>query len=168
MVAIDPNIVESLKIYVSNIQFLPQGRDEAENGSWVTFGLGSSVELDLMTLPTEGESPLVIASGEVDAGDYANVRLFTDSAFIRFTEAVSLGAAEDFIAGEDYPVEIPSNDQTGIKTDATFTVEADADGNLNAVNLLFSTASTFQNVSATGNGSVMLTPVINQSGNGGT
>ena len=50
---------------------------------------------------------------------------------------------------------------------ATFTVEADAEGNVNDVNLLFSTGSTFPDVSATGSGRVMLAPVIGQSGEGG-
>jgi hypothetical protein len=167
MVPIDPDDVESLIISVSSIQFLPQGGDEAEDGSWRTLPLSDPVELDLMDLPTESEPPYVLTSAEIEAGTYVNVRLFTEDASIRFKVDVSVGIVFDFAAGMDHQVEIPSNDQTGIKTDATLTVEAGDNDDLNTVNLLFSTGSTFQNVSATGNGWVMLTPVINQSGDGG-
>lgn len=164
---IEPDTVETLTIRVTAIQFLPQGGDEEEDGSWVTLDLNEPVLLDLMALPTEGESPLVIASGEVEVGTYANVRLFTDSASIRFKGPIELGAAASFEAGVDHLVEIPSGTQTGINTNLTFTVEADAEGNLNDVSLLFSSGSTFQNVSATGTGRVMLTPVIHERGEGG-
>lgn len=162
---VDPDTVETLAIRVTTIQLLPQGRDEEEDGSWVTLDLDERVLLDLMALPTEGESPLVIASGEVEVGTYANVRLFTDSASIRFKGPIELGVAATFEAGEDYLVEIPSGTQTGIKTNLTFTVEAE--GDLNDVSLLFSSGSTFQNVTATGTGRVMLTPIIHERGEGG-
>ncbi len=166
MVQISPDTVEHLAIRITTIEMLPQGRDEAESGAWVTLELGSPVIIDLTDLPTEAESPLVIASGTVEVGDYANIRLFTDSAAIRFAGPISLGAAEDFNPGVAYLVDIPSGDQTGINTDITFTVEADADGTENDVGLLFNAGSTFQNVSATGTGGVMLTPVIHERGDG--
>jgi len=166
MTLVDPDTVESLVVRVTTIQFLPQGRDEADNGWWVTLELAAPVLLDLMGLPTEGESPLVIASGSVEVGTYANVRLYTDSAAIQFKGPISLGAAIDFEGGVAHQVEIPSVEQTGINTDVSFTVEADAEGILNDVNLLFNTGSTFQNVIATGNDMVTLTPVIHERGDG--
>jgi len=166
MTLIEPDTVESLTVRVTTIQFLPQGRDETDDGSWVTLALGTPVLLDLMELPAEGESPLVIVSGTVEVGTYGHVRLYTDSAAIQFKGPISLGAASDFDGGVDYQVEIPSVEQTGINTDVSFTVEADADGIVNEVNLLFDTGSTFQNVAATGTGMVMLTPVINERGDG--
>ena len=164
MVQIDPDTVEALTIRIATIQVLPQGRDEADNGDWVSLEMGSPVLLDLMSLPTEGESPLVIASGALEVGTYANVRLYTDSASVSFKGPISLGAAEDFEAGVDYLVDIPSGDQTGINTDVSFTVEAAAEGNANDVALLFDSGSTFQNISATGTGRVTLTPVIHDRG----
>ena len=166
MVQIDPDTVEALTIRITTIEFLPQGSDEADNGHWVTLDLGSPVLLNLMSLPTESESPLVVASGTVEVGTYANVRLYTDSASVSFKGPISLGAAEDFDAGVDYPVDIPSVDQTGINTDITFTVEADAEGTANDVSLLFNAGSTFNNISATGTGRVTLTPVIHERGDG--
>jgi len=166
MTLVDADTVESLTVRVTTIQFLPQGRDEADNGSWVTLELGTPALVDLMELPAEGESPLVIASGSVQVGTYGHVRLYTDSAAIQFKGPISIGVASEFEGGVAYEVEIPSVEQTGINTDVSFTVEADGDGILNEVNLLFDTGSTFQNVAATGNGKVTLTPVINERGDG--
>ena len=53
---------------------------------------------------------------------------------IQFKGPISLGAAIDLEAGVAHQVEIPSVEQTGINTDASFTVEADGEGNLNDVN----------------------------------
>jgi hypothetical protein len=159
---ISPDVVASLTVRITEIQFLPadQEGNEDEGGAWVSLQLSSPVTIDLMTLPTEGESPLVIASGSVLVGDYANVRLFVDEAVIRFSETVSLGLALTFDADVDYDVTIPSGAETGIKTDASFSVVADAEGTVNEVGLLFSPGATFLNVSGTGTGNVMLAPVI--------
>lgn len=164
---VDPDTVETLTVRVTTLQFLPQGRDEADNGAWVTLDLDEPALLDLMALPSEDASPIVIASGTVEVGTYANVRLFTDSASIRFKGPITVGAAITFEGGVDHLVEIPSGEQTGINTNATFTVEADAADNVNDVNLLFSSGSTLQNVTATGNDRVIMTPVIHERGDGG-
>lgn len=158
--AISPDTVAALPVRVTRIEFLPADGEEADDGAWIQLTLSQSVVIDLIALPTEGQSPLVIASGTVRVGNYKNVRLFTDSASITFKGDVSLGQAITFEGGRPYPVDIPSGAQTGIKTDATFTVEADAAGNVNDVNLLFSAGSTMQNVTATGAGTVILAPVI--------
>ena len=166
MVMVDPDTVETLTVRVTTIEFLPQGT--ADDGAWVALELGDPVLLDLMALPTEDASPLVIASGSVEVGTYGNVRVFIDSASIRFKGPIALGSAITFDGGVDHLVDIPSGTETGIKTDASFTVEADADGNVNDVSLLFSTGSTFQNVTATGNSMVIMSPVIHDRGEGGT
>ncbi|MCH7473926.1 MAG: DUF4382 domain-containing protein, partial [Gemmatimonadetes bacterium] len=103
---------------------------------------------------------LVIASGAVPVGSYGDVRLFVDQATIRFKVAIDLGVAFSFAADTDYPVTIPSATETGLKTDAEFTVEADAQGDINDVNLLFNPGATFLNVTGTGTGEVILAPVI--------
>jgi hypothetical protein len=158
---IDPEVVSSLTVRVTGIAFLPADADENDEGGWVSLALDTPVELDLMALPTEGESPIVVASGAIAVGDYRNVRLMVDQAVIRFSAAVSLGAAFTLDADVDYEVTVPSADQTGIKTDAEFSVATDTQ-----VDLLFSTGSTFQNVTATGNGQVILAPVIRGTGAG--
>lgn len=160
--AVSPDTVASLTIRVTDIQFLPavQQGNEENDGAWMSATLPNPVVLDLMTLPTEGESPIVVVSGSAPEGDYANVRLFVDEASIEFKGAISLGGAITFNGGEPYTVTIPSGEDTGLKTDASFSVSKDEDGNLNDVTLLFSTGSTFQNVTGTGTGEVILAPVI--------
>jgi hypothetical protein len=159
---VDPSVVASLTVRVTDIEFLPaeQEGNDANAGAWMSLQLSSPVTLDLMALPTEDESPLVIASGALAVGDYVNVRLFVDEATIRFSEAVSLGVSLTLEADVDYTVTIPSGDETGIKTDASFSVVADAEGNVNDVGLLFSPVATFLNVTGTATGEVMLAPVI--------
>lgn len=163
--AINPDTVASLVIRVTDIEFLPADEDDngengEDTGGWISLALEDTIELDLVALPTEGESPLVIAAGTVPVGDYMNVRLFVDSAAITFTGPISLGAAITFDGGVPHAVTIPSEDQTGIKTDASFSVTEDTEGNVTDVTLLFSAGSTFQNVALTGNGMVILAPVI--------
>lgn len=161
-VSISKDMVLSLDVNITEIQFLPREyqADAANAGAWVSLEFGQSASLDLMALPTEGESPLVIASGSAPVGSYVDVRLFVSDAKIVFASDVQLGTATVFKAGESYDVTIASGDQTGIKTDAQFAVEADAEGNINDVHLFFNPTATFLNVSATGTGSVMLSPVI--------
>lgn len=155
-VFIDKHDVESLVVTVTEIQFLPKNESGDDDAMWESLLIERAVDLDLMALPTEGDSPIVIASGEVEVGDYRMVRLFVGDATIMLNTAISLGQAITFDAGEPgHEVMIPSGTETGIKTDAEFSVIADTD-----VNLLFDPASTFLNVTATGNGQVILAPVI--------
>jgi hypothetical protein len=155
--AIRKDTVSALVVRITRIEFLPK-KDEAREtdpGAWISLQLSQPVTIDLMALPTEGSSPLVIASGTVPVGNYGDVRFFTDSAAIRFKGPIELGVAYRYEGNTTYQVTIPSVAQTGIKTDAEFTVEGEAD-----VNLLFSPTATFLNVTATGTGSVILAPVI--------
>ena len=159
---VDPAAVASLMVRITAIEFLPavQEGNEDDPGAWVSVELGSAVEVDLMALPTAGESPLVIASGAAPVNDYVNVRLFVDQSTIRFATPITLGFAFSFEADTDYTVDIPSGAETGIKTGASFSVTADAEGNVNDVPLLFSPSATFLNVTGTGTGTVILAPVI--------
>ncbi|GBD33567.1 hypothetical protein HRbin33_02561 [bacterium HR33] len=155
--AISKDTVSTLVVRITRIEFLPKEEEarEADPGAWIALDLTQPVIVDLMALPTEGSSPLVIASGTVPVGNYGDVRLFTDSAAIRFKGPIELGVAFKFEGNTTYQVTIPSVEQTGIKTDAEFTVEAETD-----VNLLFSPTATFLNVTGTGTGQVILAPVI--------
>ncbi|MBI2073299.1 MAG: DUF4382 domain-containing protein [Gemmatimonadetes bacterium] len=155
--AISKDAVQSLTITVNEIQFLPKAAEAqaADEGVWISLVVDAT--FDLMALPTTDGSPLVIATGSLDVGNYGDVRLFVASAQIVFKQDVSLGVSlNTFTAGEPgYPVDIPSGPETGIKTDAEFTVEADTD-----VSLLFSPSATFLTVTGTGDGHVILEPVI--------
>jgi hypothetical protein len=152
--------VASLEVTVTSIQFLRAGDEDDEAGGWITLQLSAPVSLNLMALPTEGDSPVVIASGSVEAGTYTQVRLFVTDPSVEFSSDVTIGAAATFQAGVEYAVTIPSAGQTGIKTDASFTVTADESGATADVGLLFDAGTTFANVAATGNGQVILAPVL--------
>lgn len=156
---IDPNNVLSLTVQVTSIEFLPvleEGATE-DDAAWIALELGGPIELDLMALPTVSESPLVIAAGDVAIGSYRQVRLFLTDATITFDQAFIVG--QSVFEGE-HPVTIPSSANTGLKTDLTFTVADNGAGNPEEVSLLFDPSATFQNVTATGNGNVMLSPVL--------
>lgn len=160
--SLDPDTIESLTVTVPEIEFL-QGAigDNSPDSSWVSLTLPTPVEVDLMALPVEGASPIVLASGSLPVGDYRNVRLYVTEASIVFTGPITLGdGAASYEGGITYTVTVPSGTETGIKTDATFTVTADETGTPLDVDLLFEPAATFQNVTANGADSVMLTPVI--------
>jgi Domain of unknown function (DUF4382) len=154
--AIDPTDVTSLVVTVTDIQFRPLG--DAGDG-WQSLGLGSPVDLDLAALPTVGQSPLVIAAGTLDVGDYASVRLMATEGVIEFGTQVNLGQGTHLPPGQ-YDVVVPSGGETGIKTDVSFTVTSDGQGGTNSVDLLFDEGATYLNVTATGNGEISLAPVI--------
>jgi hypothetical protein len=158
LAVLSPDTVASLTVTVTGIQFLPQGDDE-EGAQWVSLALETPVELDLMALPTEDESPLVIAAGELAVGTYAMVRFFVTNPTIVLKGSVSIGAAVTIEGGVPYAVTIPSAAQTGIKTDLSFTV-SETDGVVADVGVLFDATTSLGNVILTGNGQVMMSPVL--------
>jgi hypothetical protein len=160
LVAISPDTVESLTITFTEIAYLPEGDGEENEGAWQTLTLDAAVTLDLMALPTEEEGSVVIGAGTVPVGNYSMVRLLVSEGEIVFKGPIALGAAQTFDGGTPYPVAIPSGAQTGLKTDVSFEVTAADDETLNAAYLVFEPGTTFQNVTATGNGQVILAPVL--------
>jgi hypothetical protein len=155
--AVAPDTVVALTIIVTDIEFLEvaDSADTADAGGWITLTLDEPATLDLLSLPAEDESPVVIAAGSVPIGEYRKVRLYVSDATIVFGGPISVGQSV-FEAGVEYPVRIPSADQSGIKTDAEFSV-----GDEGAeVNLLFAPSATFANLTATGSGRVQMAPVI--------
>jgi hypothetical protein len=154
--------VGSLRVTVTEIQFLRESANEDDESEWLSLPI-TPTEIDLMTLPGVGEQALTIADGSVDPGSYSMVRIFvqTDPApQITFTRDITLGAAATFNAADEsgepsYDVFIPSGTETGLKTD----FQADV-GDGDEVLLVFDPAPTFLNVNVTGNGMVILAPVF--------
>jgi len=153
------NDVSSLTVTVTRVQFLRADSTEDGDSGWVEVALDEPATLDLLALPTTDESPIVFASGTVEAGSYRQVRLFVNDAQITFSRDLTVGQAT-FTADTEYPVTIPSVDQTGIKTDAAFDVVADDTGAVADVPLFFDPSATFVNATVAGSGTVMLAPVI--------
>ena len=161
--AVQPDTVASLKVTVTAIEFLRAGAADTSDGNsaWTRVSLAAPVQIDLMALPTDSTSALVIASGSVQAGAYSRVRLFVTNPRITFKGGIQVGVGVSLLGGVEYAVSIPSAAQTGIKTSASFTVNATANGGSTAdIALMFDQASTLGNVTATGTGQVILAPVI--------
>lgn len=160
--------VDSLFIWVSSIGFLPVDSTEAdttdsgeeEEYPWIWLGLADIVRIDLMALPADTDSVVVIGAGEVPVGDYRKLRMIVADASIYFNNMISVGN-QVYDIDVEYSVDVPSGAQSGLKTDASFTVAADSvTADPLAVNVLFDPDMTFNNVTATGSGRVKITPVL--------
>ena len=166
--------VNSLEVTVTGIGLLPYCEDAGEqNGDgqcedlWETLDLADAeFTVDLLALPTEGEGAVPLAQGLIPLGEYHKVRLFISDAFVTFNVDVSVGrttySAYDAENPETiYAVEIPSGRTTGIKADIELEV---TETNQAEVGLLFDSEATFRNVVATGNGRVLMPPVLKARG----
>ena len=158
--------IDSLSISVTGIHLLPYCEEAGEqNGDgqcedlWVPLDLDEPVALDLLALPSEGDSPIVIAAGSVPIGEYHQVRLFIDNAVVYFFETFKVGQSE-FVGGEEYPLEIPSAQNSGVKVAINLVVEDDGEGSGQEVGLLFDSEATFKHIVGTGNGRVLMPPVL--------
>ena len=158
--AVSPDTVQSLTIQFTEVAFLPADATEGDETAWQTLTLPATVTLDLMALPTETDGSVEIASGSVPVGQYKMVRLLVGEGEITFKGPLSLGGAVTFDGATAYPVTIPSGSQSGIKTDVSFEVTEGENATTNAAYLVFAPGTTFQNLTATGGGGVMLNPVI--------
>lgn len=176
------DLVRSLDVTVIGIQILSYCEDAGEqNGDgqcqelWETLDLGDTeYALSLLALPSEDEDAIELAEGTVPVGEYHEIRLFVSEATVTFSEDITVGHTTflAFDAAENYDsedpstetvhmVEIPSAQNTGIKADIDLVVEEAAEGDDPApVGLLFDADATFRNVIATGNGRVLMPPVL--------
>ncbi len=163
LVGVDIGLVSSLEITITDVMVLPRNEDaeDDENSAWVSVGLNEPVLIDLRSLPGEEDTPLVIASGQLPVGDYGNVRLMVSEAEVEFTEDITVGQYTFDATPIIHAVEIPSVENSGLKTNLRFSVIEDAgSGSVADVGLVFDPEATFLNVVTTGSGRVMLTPVI--------
>jgi hypothetical protein len=175
-------LVRTLNVTVTGIQILPFCEEAGEgNGDgqcedlWETLDLGDTTyDLDLLNLPSEDEDAVALAEGTVPIGEYHKIRLFVSDATVSFFEDVAVGhttfLAYDADENHDpddpntdtvHPVEIPSVQNTGIKADIALEVTEETAGD---VGLLFDADATFRNVIATGNGRVLVPPVLKARG----
>jgi hypothetical protein len=159
---VDVGLVSSLEITIADIMVLPVNEDagDDESPAWVPVGLTEPVTLDLRSLPSEEDTPLIIASGQLPIGDYGNVRLMVSAAEVEFTEAITVGQHTFDATPTAHTVEIPSVENSGLKTNLRFSVSGDDSGAAVDVGLVFDPEATFLHVVTTGSGKVMLTPVI--------
>ena len=120
----------------------------------------TGVRVSLMAL---GAADVVIATGTLPADDYVDARLFVENGTLVLSQQVCLGQAAPagpgcLAADEDHSLFIPSADQTGIKTDAHFTI---TEGGAAEVTLVFEPEATVRNITwAPGLGEIIVEPVI--------
>jgi hypothetical protein len=131
-----------------------RGRDD-EDGEHRVFTLGvvSGGRFDLRHLPTETEGGIVLASGSVPPGTYDRVRLVVRAGFIWLNTPIVTPQGDTLPADTAIPVFFPSH---GLVVDAQLTVP-DGGGD---VPLIFDAAQTFAHVIVTGEGRVIVTPVM--------
>jgi hypothetical protein len=120
---------------------------------WYTLDVSGSGHLDLMHLPTDSASGLVLAVGTVPAGDYAGARLLVSTATIYFDTTFTVGTVT-YVPGTGYPVTIPSGPEVGIRTRAGFTIATGA----TEVQLLFDPEATIRGALVTRTGDIILAP----------
>jgi hypothetical protein len=187
---ITPDQVESLLLVVEHVEVLPsqqlQERVRARNrwreanepqnqegrgfhncerhDDWYALDVLANGEIDLMALPVEEGDGLVLAAGEIPAGEYKHARLFVSSATIRFNETIERPSGVVFEAGEYYEVYVPSADVSGIKTQAGFIV---SEGTSEVV-LAFDGEATLRHVVVTAEGTIVVPPVFMSYGRSGT
>ncbi len=82
--------VASIEVVVSRVDALPVNKDDDSEAAWVSLGVNGGGSFDLMKL---SEAGVVLARGELAAGDYGNVRLMIQSATITFNKSVTVGGS---------------------------------------------------------------------------
>jgi len=125
---------------------------------WTGLDLDPPVALDLTALPNEGAGdPIELGTIDGLESGECRVRLFLSTASIIFNEDITAGGSQ-FLAGTEYTAELkfPSGDQTGLKAEGACTVP-DGGGD---VTLLFDESATVGTITATGNGRIVVSPVI--------
>ena len=140
--SVDPAKVSDLTVSVDSIQM-------QTSGGWQTVNFAAPLALDLVT---DLANPIDLGSVTVESGS-CNVRLFVTDPMITFSEDVVFG--QHTVAAGTYPVRIPSGDNTGLKADGACDATDAAH-----VMLAFDVGASIGTVVATGNGDIMLTPVI--------
>jgi hypothetical protein len=147
--------VESLFLTFTSVSFRPVGADDdSTGGGWQSFMLPAPVTVDLLALPSESDSAVVMAAGTLVEGDYEALRFLVSDGSIYFNTTITIGNST-FDPDTEYEVTVPSGSTSGLKTDLSFSVSDSAQ-----VNLLFSTTATLDDVTATGSGKVILKPVF--------
>jgi len=120
---------------------------------WYTLTVVSGGRIDLMHLPTETDVALVLATGDVPPGDYQRVRLVVSEGYIWLNTEIVTPQGDTLPANTAIPVVFPTG---GIMVAVEFTVpEGGGD-----IPLVFDAAETFAHVLVTGDGRVIVTPVM--------
>jgi len=100
-------------IEFTGVELQPSG-----GGNAITFNFASPKQIDLLTLQN-GNAATLLSGGSVPAGDYDWIRLLLN---VGSNDAVTGSYIE--ISGAQYPLIVPSGEQTGLKLVQGFTMTA--------------------------------------------
>jgi hypothetical protein len=125
--------------------------------SWYSLDISGSNRLDLMALPTDSSSGLVLATGTLPTGEYGAARLVISSATIWFDTTITTTSGFTFLPNTPYDVTLPNrNGVSSIMTNAGFTI---ADG-ASTVVLTFDANAAIRGAAVTDSGTIILKPVL--------
>ncbi len=137
-----------------------EDEDDHENDerTWVQLDVTGNGHLNLLKLPDSASNGIEVASGTLAPGTYRHVRLFVTNATIYLDTTIVTPAGDTLQKGVGIPVKIPSADSTGaaVKTDESFTVPQGG----GTVKLFFDADDTIRHIVVTGNGTIIVPPVI--------
>ena len=154
--SVSPDTVSSFKVTITSIQCL-HAQGDSNAGQWSTVQLRAPITINLMALPSQQDSALVFARGQLEAGSYARVRFTVANPTIRFKGNVGFGLGGMLQGNTDYSVELAGSDPTTIEAAAAFSVSSDSQSSLA---LVFDQQSTLNTVTFDGSGAVSLAAVI--------
>ncbi len=134
------------------------GDHEDDERAWVSLDVTGGGHLNLLKLPDSASAGITFASGTLPAGTYKHVRLFVTDAMIFLKNQIVTPAGDTLKAGVGIPVIIPSRDSTGaaVKTDERFTVPSGG----GTIKLFFDGDDTIRHIIVTGDGKIIVPPVI--------
>jgi len=161
--AITASMIDSIMVTVTAVEAIRVETDpdsDDETGKFVRLDLTElgGVRINLLDLPVDSTG-LIIARGELPAGTYNRIRLRIEdgSAEISLNTDVAIGGNSVLAAGT-YALEIPSGAQSGIKVQtSSFTIDDDDGAD---VTLVFDLNTSIGNVHTTGNGRIIMNPVL--------
>lgn len=124
---------------------------------WDELALVGSGKVDLLHLPTEGGSGLVVAVDSVPAGEYRGVRLLLDSAYIVLNTPVVSVSGDTLAAGKHWISRLPP---MGVMVPVTVTVPESG----GTIEIVFDQASTFAAALVNREGEIVLLPGMRRGG----
>jgi len=158
--AVVRNQVSALEVTLTAVHALRLGANEDEESGWVQIPIVPSQTIDLLDLPTSADNPMVLPRGELQAGEYRNIRLIVENATITFGTPVTVGP-RTWAADMPHPLRIPGPSETRLKIPtARFEVGASSDDDdLTFIDLVFNPGTSVQTIAATPN-FILMAPVL--------
>lgn len=125
---------------------------------WYSLAVVGSGHLDLLDLPTDSTTGLVLASGALPVGDYHAARILLDAANIWFDTTFTTANGFTFQADTPYQVTLPMRRDSimGLMTRQGFTIDEVS----RTVVLTFNPWTTIGNAGVNANGEILIRPVL--------